>query len=354
MSNIPKTMKALVVYSKDEYTFEENYPTPRAGEDELILKVEACGICAGDCKATTGAPHFWDHFIKTPFVPGHEIVGTVAEVGEGVTEYKIGDRLVPEQIVPCNQCSYCESGHYWMCDKQDIFGFKNYLSGGMAEYVKIPKNANLFKIPNDMPIEKAAIIEPFSCSKHATDRANITIEDVVVISGCGTLGMGMVGIAKLHNPKTLIVLDLKQSRLDKALEFGADYAFNPNDCDVQEEVKKLTGGRGCDIYIEATGHPSSVTQGIAMVRKLGRFIEFGAFAHETSLDWSIIGDQKELDILGSHLSPNCFPWVIDWLNKDMIGSEGIVGPILPLKDWAKGFDIAAKGTDGAFKVVLVP
>ena len=154
-----------------------------------------------------------------------------------------------------------------------------------------------------MPLEKALLIEPYGCSKHAVDRAQIGSEDVVVISGAGTLGLGMITYARMRNPALLIALDLADNRLEKAKEFGADLVMNPQKEDVTKKVLELTEGYGCDIYIEATGHPSSVQQGLNMIRKLGRFVEFSVFGQPATIDWSIIGDRKELDVLGSHLRP---------------------------------------------------
>ncbi len=354
MSNLPETMKALVAYTPDRYVLETDWPRPKAGPGEIVIRVEACGICAGDVKAKHGAERFWNDFIIAPFIPGHEFVGHVAELGEGVTEFAVGDRVVSEQIIPCGQCLFCRTGRYWMCEVHDIYGFRDRVNGGMAEYMRLPANARTFRIPPEMPIDKAVLIEPYACSKHAVDRAQIGLEDVVVISGCGTLGLGMVGIARMKNPKLLIALDMQDNRLAKAREFGADFAWNPGSTDVVNEIKKLTEGYGCDIYIEATGHTASVAQGMAVIRKLGRFVEFSVFGQPTTLDWSVIGDQKELDVLGSHLSPYCFPPVIDWISRDRIGTAGVAGPVFPLEQWQEAFRIAGTGECGALKVVLKP
>ena len=212
MSNLPEKMKALVAYAPGDYRLE-TVDTPRAGKGEMILKVEACGICAGDVKAFAGAASFWGFdgqpkYIKEPMIPGHEFVGKVVEIGEGVDGWKIGDRICPEQIVPCGECKFCKTGRYWMCEKHDLFGFQYNVNGGMAQYVKLTKEAIPWKVPDDMPIEKAALIEPYGCSFHCVDRAQITPRDFVVLSGVGTLGLGMVGAIKQANPACLVVLDM--------------------------------------------------------------------------------------------------------------------------------------------------
>ena len=354
---IPKTMKALVAYGKDEYKLELNYPTPECGPDDIIIKTEACGICAGDLKCSHGAAMFWGDetqpaWVKPPFIPGHEFFGRVGEVGENVTEFKIGDRITADQIVPCGECRFCKTGRYWMCQPHDIFGFQNTNNGGMAEYVRYPKTSVLSRVPDEMSIEDALLIEPYGCSKHCVDRAQITNEDVVVISGAGTLGLGMITYARMKNPKLLIVLDMQDNRLEKAKEFGADLVFNPGKCKVGDEIRALTDGYGCDIYIEATGHPSSVVQGMDMIRKLGRFVEFSVFGAPTTLDWSIIGDRKELDVLGSHLSPYAYPFVIENITNGNLKTNGVVSRTFKLEDWETAFDYAS-GKYGDLKVAFV-
>ena len=183
------------------------------------------------------------------------------------------------------------------------------------------------------------------------NESQIGSEDVVVISGAGTLGLGMITYARMRNPKTLVVLDMMDERLQKAKDFGADLVWNPGRENVVEKIMELTGGYGCDIYIEATGHPSSVTQGMQMIRKLGRFVEFSVFAQATTLDWSIIGDRKELDVLGAHLSPYCFPFVIENIANGNLKTEGVVSRLFSLEDWQEAFEYAT-GKHGDFKVAF--
>ncbi len=356
MTNLPKTMKALVAYSKDEYRFEPNYPTPECGPDDIIIKTEGCGVCAGDLKCQHGAAMFWGDetqpsWVKPPFIPGHEFAGVIVELGENVKDFEIGDRVTADQIVPCGECRFCKTGHYWMCQPHDIFGFQNQNNGGMAEYVRYPKTSVVHKVPKSMKLEDALLIEPYACSKHCVDRAQIGFEDVVVIYGAGTLGLGMITYARMKNPKKLIVLDMVDARLEKAKEFGADIVMNPSKTDVVKEILDMTEGYGCDIYIEATGHPSSVIQGLSMIRKLGRFVEFSVFSGPTTVDWSIIGDRKELDILGAHLSPYCYPFVIENITNGNLKTDGIVSRTFSIEEWEKAFEYAS-GKYGDFKVAI--
>ncbi len=352
---LPMTMKALVAYDKGDYRFEAQYPVPECGDDDIVIKTEGCGICAGDLKCYHGNSTWGDEthakWVRPPFIPGHEFLGHVAARGKNVTAYEIGDRVIADQIIPCGECRFCRTGRYWMCEPHAIFGFQKENNGGMAEYVRFPKNAVVHRVPEEMTLEQALMIEPYSCSKHAVDRADIGIEDVVVISGAGTLGLGMITYARQMNPARLIALDMMDERLQKAKEFGADIVINPGKEDALQIIRDLTEGYGCDIYIEATGHPSSVVQGLQMVRRLGRFVEFGVFAQQTTVDWTLIGDNKELDVLGSHLSPYCYPYVIENIANGKLKTEGIVKTFFRLEEWEKAFDYAT-GKYGDFKIAF--
>lgn len=351
------TMKALVAYQPHDFRLEE-VNIPKVGPGELLLRVEGCGICAGDIKSYHGAPSFWGGegnppYIKAPMIPGHEFIGFVVEVGAGVIGFSVGDRVVSEQIVPCQECRFCKTGRHWMCQKHDVYGFQSNVNGAMAEYIKLPKESLNYHVPKNIPLERAILIEPFSCSKHAVDRANISNEDVVVLAGAGTLGLGMVGAIRLRNPKLLIVLDLSISRLNLAKKFGADIVMNPAEEDVVSRVMALTEGYGCDVYIEATGHPKSVNQGLEMIRKMGTFVEFSVFKDMVKVDWSIISDRKELNIFGSHLSPYCYETVIEWIAENKLPTDEVVTHILPLEKWEEAFHLAESG-ENALKIVLVP
>jgi 2-desacetyl-2-hydroxyethyl bacteriochlorophyllide A dehydrogenase len=355
--NIPDKMQALVVNGMGEYSIEE-IPVPQVGDDDILLKTEACGICAGDIKASHPVSRFWGGdgmpgYCEPPFIPGHEFVGKIVAKGKNVADdFSVGDRVVSEQIVPCGKCRYCRDGRYWLCSPHNVYGFKKHLNGGMAEYIRLPKGSINYVVPKDLPIEKAVLIEPYACSLHGVRRAEIQVDDVVVLAGAGTLGLGMVGAIKQRNPKLLIVLDLEDHRLDKAKEFGADVVINPSKVNALEQVKKYTDGNGCDVYLEVTGHPSAVQQGLDMIAKGGRFIEFSVMSGMSTVDWSIIGDAKEIEIRGSQLSPYCFQTTIENITNGIAPTDGVVSHLFPLKDWKTAYKMAE--SKAALKVVLVP
>jgi threonine dehydrogenase-like Zn-dependent dehydrogenase len=357
---IPKTMQAVRVYGIQDYRLEE-VPVPSVGPGEVLVRVLATGICASDAKTYWGA-RVWGSdqipaYIRTPVVPGHEFVGRVVAMGEGAEDkygLAVGDLAVSEQIVPCWKCRFCQRGQYWMCQQHDIYGFiQERAEGSWAEYMKFPANALNYKVPSDLKPEHAALVEPLACAIHAVERGEIQLGDVVVIAGMGPIGMCMLQIARLKSPGTLIALDLQPRRLALAGELGADLALNPGEEDVVQRVLDLTGGYGCDVYIEATGASPAVVQGLKMIRRLGTFVEFSVHARPVAVDWSIIGDAKELNVHGSHLGPYCYPNAIRYLADGTIAADQIVTHTLPLAEFERGLELVHDQGE-SLKVVLIP
>ena len=339
--DLPKTMRSVLCYGPHDYRLDE-ISVPQVGPGEVLVRVLGAGICAGDAKCFAGAPLFWGDeyrqgYCQPPITPGHEFVGEVVALGEGAAEkygLALGDRAISEQIVPCWECRFCKRGQYWMCDrKHDVYGFRQRTPGAMAEYMRFPADAINHKVPSALSLRQAVYIEPLACAIHAVQRGNIELGDCVVVSGCGPLGLGMVAAARLKNPGCLIALDMVPSRLEIARACGADVVLNPAKVDVVEEIRKMTQGYGCDVYIEATGHPQSVIQGLQMIRRLGTFVEFSVFGEPTTVDWTVIGDTKELNIHGAHLSPFTYPLAIDMLLKGQVPAgndrdpRAAIGPI---------------------------
>ncbi len=353
-------MRAIMCHGPLDYQLVE-MPIPHANIGEVVIKVNACGVCASDIKCYTGAPLFWGDeqrkpYVETPVIAGHEFIGEVVELGEGASEkygLHLGDIAIAEQIVPCWDCRYCRTGKYWLCQVHNIYGFQPVVNGGMADYMKFPARSLVYKVPTEIPNANAAMIEPLACSIHAVQRGNIEFGDIVVVAGAGTLGLGMVGAAKLKSPGILISIDLIPNRLEIAKKLGADITINPTEEDAVQQVLDLTDGYGCDVYIEATGHPSAVEQGLHMIRKAGTFVEFSVMREPVTVDWTIIGDTKELNIHGSHLGPYAYPLAIDYIHSGTIDVSHIVTHQLPLEDYLIAFEMVQKGSD-SIKVQLVP
>jgi 2-desacetyl-2-hydroxyethyl bacteriochlorophyllide A dehydrogenase len=353
-------MQAVVCHGPQDYRLE-SLPIPSPGPGEALIRVEAVGICASDLKCYHGAAKFWGDatrpaYVETPVVPGHEIAGRVVSIAPeararwGVDE---GDRVVVEQIVPCGDCRYCGEGNYHMCQVHDIYGFKRATHGGMQEFMVLTAGSLVHRINGDIPPAHAAFAEPLSCALHAVERAGITFADVVVVAGCGPIGLGMVAGAVAKSPAQVVALDMEPRKLALAARTGATVTIDISKEDPVARVMELTGGYGADVYLEGTGHPSAVVQGLSLLRKLGRFVEYSVFKDEVSVDWTIISDDKELDVRGAHLGPNCWPAAIRLIEEGRLPLDDICTHQLPIADFAQGLALVSSGKE-SIKVSLLP
>lgn len=389
-------MQAVVCYGPRDYRIE-TLPKPRISDPhEILCRVLAVGICAGDSKCYQGAAHFWspgeygESYCEPPIVPGHEFVCELLEMGEAAQKthsglgLRPGDWLTAEQLVPCTTCRYCVKGAYNMCMPHTIFGFRQKSPGAMAEFMLFPKNARIHKIPRAGPFPQGAAVrcaahwaftEPLACAIHAVNRADVQPTDIVVVSGCGPIGVAAVAAARRRNPKLLVALDMFDWKLDIAKKAGADVLLNPGkeppDFSHTEETDKrqtldgtssqrtvasyvrhaLCEGFGCDKYIEAAGHPSSVTQGLEMIARQGVFVEYAVFGEKVTADWTVISDAKELEVRGGHLSPGTFPEAIEMLRTGLVPVADVVTHRLRLEDFAAGLALVEKSAESC-KVVL--
>ena len=353
------TMTAVRAHGPRDYRVEEvPVPSPVAGE--VLIEVEACGICASDMKCWLGGELFWGKdgvggAVEGPCVAGHEFAGHIVALGEGAVEkhgVALGDRVIAEQIIPCDECRFCHDGKYWMCQFGYVFGFQSRVNGGMARYCLYPPTARIHHVPESLTAGEAAYIEPAACAWHAVDRGEIQPGDTVVICGVGNIGLCMLQIARMQGAGQLIALDTKAYRLELARQFGAEVAIDVTQEDVVARVRELTGGYGCDVFIEASGNPAGVTQGLAMIRKLGTFVEFSVFNEPVTVNWTIIGDTKELAIHGSHLGPYCYPKTIEAIASGALDVKPLLAEAYPVTEFAAAMEASLGG--GVLKNLVVP
>jgi len=264
-------VKAAVVHGKDDIRIEE-YPTPHAAPGEMVVKTIASGICATDVKTLLGQglPK------ELPTILGHEVVGTVTELGAGVEGFSLGDRVAVYPIAVCGECYYCKQGRHNLCMKE--FGLGHGIEGGFAEYVRIPaqiiRAGGIVKLPDSLSFEKAVLAEPLSCGV-ATLRANrVKPGDTVVIVGAGPMGLIHLKLSKWAGA-TVIMADLLDRRLNTAEEMGADHCINVGKNNLLEEVHKLTEGQGANVVITSLGIPKVIEESLPLVRNGGTFNIFG-------------------------------------------------------------------------------
>lgn len=264
-------MKAAVVYRKNEIRIAE-VPRPRARSGEVVVKVRASGICATDVKILSGAgiP------AQLPAILGHEVAGTVAELGAGAAEagLRVGQRVAVYPIAACGQCFYCRQGRNSLCLQEHGLGHGD--DGGFAEYVRIPAEVvglgGVIDV-GDMPFDLAAMIEPVSCCIAAADQCGTKAGDTVVVVGAGPLGLLHTVVSKALGAG-VVCIDVNDDRLDKALSLGAKRVVNPEKEDAAEVVRDLTVV-GADVVIAAVGIPQVMEGYLRLVRNGGVFNLFG-------------------------------------------------------------------------------
>jgi len=351
-------MHAVMAYDVLDWRYEE-FDKPVVGPGDVLIKIDATGICASERSIYKGGDPWTARARaagrggkRAPHIPGHEFAGTVVELGEGAAEatgLELGDLATAEILIPCRTCFYCVRGLYHLCTTR-----AGWVGGSWAEYMKFPAGALVWKIPRSISAEEAALIEPLACSAHGVERANIGPEDTVVVGGLGSIGMGMLQVAKLRNPHRLIGLDLDENLCQIALELGADHAFSPQTTEVDAEIKALTDGRGCDIYLEASGSPASLETAFQVLRKRGRLMVYGVYRSHATLDFNQVSEFKELEIVGGHLSPWTYPLVIQYLERGLINAKRMITDVYPLSEIEEALGAKDRPGHTSIKTLLIP
>jgi len=269
---------------------------PSPGPDEVLIKVDSAGICGTDVHIFKG-----ERKIKLPMILGHEFSGIVSKVGSNVEDLKVGEKVTVNPNINCGKCYRCRIGQPHYCENWRAVGI--HIPGGFAEYVVAPAK-NVYKLPENMDLEKAAFSEPLACCLHGQDKLNIEHGDEVLIIGSGPIGLIHLQLTRLRGASTIIVSDLFDWKLNIAKELGADYVINPSKEHLSERVLDITGGRGVDKVIEASGSIKAFEEGLSCLGNEGAMLVFGVAPED---EWARISPfkiyKKELRIVGSFVNP---------------------------------------------------
>ncbi len=350
---MPKsTMTAVRCYGFGRRHKLETVPTPTPGAGEVLVRVDASGICAADRAMWDGTGPWQLNF---PFTPGHEFSGTVIELGPDAGEIQgleVGDRTVAELNISYGNDFFRQRGAYHLTDRIQILGAT--LDGGWADFMLYPAESVIHKVPDCLSNRAACYTEPLANAIHGVQRADIQFDDVVVISGAGPIGMGMVQAAALKTPRKVILVNPGKAKRDLALMLGADMAFAPDNPHLSEAIGDLTAGRGADVFLEASGQISAFGQGLTLVRKGGRLVVFGVYKEPASVDLNIFGEFKELDIRGGHLAPFTYATALDLMARGKINGDACVTHAFPLEEYETALTRVAAPGELQIKVILEP
>ncbi len=340
-------MKAAVLHDVRDIRVEE-VKKPEIAEDEVLIEVKTAGICGTDLHFYKGE---WK--VDMPIIPGHEFSGVIAEVGENVDGFKIGEHVVAEPNITCGSCYFClMSERNFFCENLKAVGVT--VNGAFAEYLKI-KGRNLYRIPENLSFEEAALIEPLACCIRGLDNVGIKAGESVLIVGAGPVGLLLMQLVRNFGASMIIQTDLEDYRLEKALELGADHVINVRKEDPIKVIKELTGGYGVDVAIEAVGSPKAITQAVEAVRKGGRVNIFGVSPQDAV--WQVKPFDlysKELTITTSYRSPYTFQRAVKMASSGRLKLKPLISHIFPLEKIAEAFEILDKKLDNVMKVILKP
>jgi alcohol dehydrogenase, propanol-preferring len=341
-------MRAAIFHKPHAPLQVQDWPEPVPDHDEILVRVAACGLCHTDL-------HYIDHGVPTakqpPLILGHEATGAVAQVGERVTQVKVGDRVLLPAVLPCGACVACRTGRENICLRLRMFG--NDVDGAYAEYVTAPAK-DVFILPDEIPLVEGCIIaDAVTTPYHAVkNRAEVRPGDTVVVYGCGGVGLNVVQFARLAGG-IVIAVDIADEKLDHARRLGAAEVINAGQesAGVAKAVRRITGG-GADIAIEAIGNPATMKEAFGSLRPGGRLVVVGYSDHEVALNAGRIM-YREMEIRGSlGCRPVDYPRVIELARTGRIEVASLVTARFPLDEINTGMDTLRAGR-GVRSVVVM-
>lgn len=325
--------------------------TPQAGPGELILSIRAATVCGTDLRILSGKK---TKGIRFPSVIGHEFSGVVVEAGAGVTGFSTGDRVCMDPVVPCRACAYCKAGLENVCQNRQAMGYE--FDGAFAQYIRIPAIAlqagNVFKMPEGMSFEAAALSEPLACCINGQKNAQVGLGDSVVILGAGPIGLMHAALAKAAGARQVIISEPSAARRQAALERGVSYACDPTQENLLDLVKQKTEGLGADVVILAIGVPALANEALNLVRKGGRVNLFAGFSQGdmSSIDVNLI-HYNEITVTGaSALSRSGYELALNMLSTGQIDATSLITHRYGVDDSLAAFAAAASGA--AIKVAI--
>ena len=343
-------MQALVLeHARDLHM--RDIPEPEVGAQDLLIKVNACGICGSDVHGYDGAT---GRRIP-PLVMGHEAAGVVARIGTEVHSFRVGDRVTFDSTISCGKCLFCGKGDVNLCDNRQVLGVScsDYRrDGAFAEYVVVPQHI-AYALPDSLPFEKAALIEAVSIAVHAARITGIQPVDAAVVIGAGMIGLLAVQAFKVYGCTKVIAVDLEESKLALARQLGADETLLAADPDLLAKLKSFTNGRGPDIAVEVVGVQKSIRTAIDSVRRGGTVTLVGNLAPQVEVPLQTVVT-RQLRLLGSCASAGEYRECIHLMDTGVINVDPLISALAPLSEAAAWFNRLYAREPGLMKVILQP
>ena len=341
-------MKAVMKTRPEPGVEVREVPVPKIKEDEALIKVWAAAICGSDLGIYNYTPAY--SRMRLPVVLGHEFAGEVVETGSAVHGFRSGDRVLAESVKACGTCGFCRAGMSNLCDGSTLFGI--HTDGGFAEYVAVPASL-LHGVPDAMGYEEAALVEPLSNALHfVRDITPFRFGDLVVVQGCGPIGLFSAQLFKLGGARVLVTgLTVDKARFRIAGRLGFE-TLNVEEDDLRDRVMELSDGGGADIAFVAVGATQAVKQATEIVRKRGHITVVGIFGKEVPVDltWLV---RRELSIVGAYdAKPDNFTQSIDLITSGQVNVRDVLTHRFSLDQAEEAFRVALDRSGG--KVEFIP
>ena len=344
-------VKALLLTAPSRLEFVD-VSEPRPAEDEVLVRVRACGICGSDI-------HGWDGSTgrrRPPLIMGHEASGEIAAVGAKVAGWSTGDRVTFDSTIYCGECGPCRSGQVNLCESRRVLGVapaEYRQDGAFAEYVALPARI-LYRLPETLGFPQAAMVEPVSIAVHAVQRVKVAPHHTVVVVGSGMIGLFVIQVLRWAGARRIIAVDLEPGRLALARELGATDTIRSDQADVAAEVARLTHGAGADLAFEVVGISATLQVALASLRRGGSAVLVGNLTPKTDFPLQSVVT-REITLHGSCSSAGEYPLCLDLISRGIIRVEPMISAVVPLAEGGGWFPrLSAKDGGQYMKVILQP
>jgi len=336
-----------IVTDGDSEIWAEDRERPEPDPGEVLVRVQAVGICGSDLGLIQGEGPPW---AKWPIVPGHEVCAEVVELGENVEDLSVGDRVAQHGFVFCGRCPACRDGRYYQCDEIQEIGFT--VDGGYREFEAVPAYT-LTPLPDDISDLEATQIDSAGCTLHALQRVSTRFTDTAAVLGPGSLGLFGVQLLERRGIDDIVLTGIHDERLAAGRQLGADATIDITEEDPVEWIRAYTDSRGVDLALEAAGAGDVVNTCLEIAADQGDVVLTGIFDEEKSIDPNQVV-VKELNVVGGVTAAHAVEQVITLFQRDELTVDGIVTHEFDLEDYEAAIDTVRERRDGVIKAVLRP
>lgn len=349
MTTSPTENLSAVLHGIDDLRLE-NTPIPEPQDDDVQLRIASVGICGTDL-------HFWKEgrtgrfVVHSPMVLGHETSAVVSKVGKAVTHLKVGDRVAIEPNLTCRKCEFCKRGSYNLCPAVDLVEVTPY-RGHLRRY-SVQKADLVFKVPENLSLDEAALVEPFAVAVQACRRGALGAGQKVLVCGAGPIGLLCMAAARAYGVDSVVQTDVVDAKLAVAREMGADHTLNVSGLtpeEIAKKVEELLGGQP-EVTFECTGQEQCLQTGVFATKPGGCILVVGMGPQLSKIP-IMEAVVKEIDVKGVFCYANCYPTAISLLGSGRVNLKPMITHRYPLEKAVDAFEHVSSGRDGAVKIVI--